>query len=103
MKIQKTFAVEFEGATFVFRKPTAKDLLGFTTDKKDTIQIAFSGLVSVHGLTDENGAEFTVEEVRTLELPADAVFHIMKMWNEKLAELMPGGAKTPEKKDSTTT
>lgn len=103
MKIQKTFAVETDGATFVFRKPTAKELLGFSKDKNSVIDVVFGGLISVHGLLDENNAECTVDEIKTLDLPADTVFQIVNLWNAEVAKFMPGGAKTPEKKDSTTT
>lgn len=104
MQIVTKFTVTVDGTKFVFKKPSAKTLMGFSKEAAiENIQKIFEGLIEVHGLLDEDGKEIPAETVKTLDLPFDVILKIMEGWNEAVAVLQgPRAAKSPEKKESTT-
>lgn len=102
MQVVRKFSFIVDGATFTFRKPTAKELLGFSEKGLDNIRIIFSGLEKVEGLRDEDGRSIEPGELQTLDLPMETILQITNAWNEAVRDLIPGQSATGEKKTSTT-
>lgn len=94
MKIESTFVIELDGATFVFKKPTMKELL--QAKDMNFTDFVFGKLVEVQGLSNGN-ADLCVEEVKTLDLPVDAVMKIVNEWNAKVATFLSSNKEAAEK------
>jgi len=100
MKIESTFVIELDGASFVFKKPTMKELMG-ARDVNFT-EFIFGKLQEVKGLSNGSNHDLSVEEVRTLDLPADAVMAIVNAWNAKVSQLLnPAGAEVKKEQPQT--
>ena len=105
MKIEDTFTVEVDGASFEFKHPEYDDLI-MVRDETDTVKRIshiFSKLLSVKGLEDSKGP-VTAERAKTLKLPAYVVNQILNAHSKKVLDTM-GVAKDadPKKPSSGTT
>lgn len=99
MKITSNVSVAVDGATFIFKKPSLKDLLELKgKGYEEELKGVFARLLKVEGLEDSDGVSMTAEGVRQLDLPLDAVRAIMTAYNAEVNKLL--GVVDDQKKTS---
>lgn len=97
LKINTSFVVDISGTKFHFKKPTFKTLQSFDAKRKsgeDFIGEIFADLIKVENFEDEQGKQFSADDVKTLDLPFDCINQIIEAWSVEVKKLT-GDVKDP--------
>lgn len=114
MKIEQNIVVVLKSsdgdAKFTFAAPKMNELYRHQEDsgtEKDSVkrsqkefQWSFAQLKKVEGLTDEEGKEITVEQVRAMDLPTPVMLAVYNGYVEGYTSKLRGKEPEAEKKDS---
>lgn len=100
LKISKEIKIDIEGSSFIFTKPTYKELLTWQEQMKqenfNRIEMFFSKLAKIENFQNESGVDVSPDELRKLDLPIDVVSKIAKAFDAELGKLM-GVEQDPKK------
>lgn len=98
MKISKHLRVNIDDVVFVFERPKANQDMP-SGDGSQVLRSIFAKLVKVEGsITDEDGKELKLGEIKELDLPVDVCSQIIRGYTEAVKELLGVKDESPEKK-----
>lgn len=93
MKINKNFSFKIEDADFVFKRPSMVEIWKSQKENQDNFQATKSilnDLIMVQGLQSEDGESITVDQIKSLDVPADFINRLIACWSQAIKSLTDG-------------
>lgn len=99
MKIDDTFTVEIDGATFEFEQPYANEDPAGIDKAEYAKSIIAKKLKRISGVFDKDGTPVSIEKMKELSLPWSVVAKLVNAYGQKMLEIAGIKPEAEEKKE----